>query len=635
MMSCHGTRILGITILSVCALAQVAVSGTPEPKNFVYQGLLKLGGLPVNNVCDFSFSLYDRSNTLLGHQAFDTNPDTPDPIPVVNGVFQVALDLGGAFESSTLPSQPWSIEVAVRCPSGAATKMITLAPPTVIEPVPMAYHAKTTEKPDGHSLDAADGSPGNALYVNNEGAVGIGTASPQSLLHLAKNASQVGVRLTAAGSWNAELRQTDSSFLSLINGGSECLTIDAGRNVGIGTTTPSARLDVVSGNDPQLELRTSDESGDDAGMIIQGARNGSTNVDVGYIELRNFDSNEGTDGTEFAMSRIGGGAETVSGQTGWLRFMTNDGGGLQERMRITADGRVGIGTGAPSASLHLANTGSVNLKLEADTDNVDESHNAQMLFSQDGGATTMRLGFVDGGNNFEMMQEQANRLLLGVNNHTMVEVTSSTLQVNNLSGQRILSLGQSGDGSGVLELYGNSGSLNVLVSNYGSDRGVVQIYDENGAAQAGMYINGSGQGVVFGDSKQFRVKNPADASTDICYTSLEGPEAAAYLRGTTSLVDGQATIELPDHFQAVASQRGITVTVTPLSARSEGLAVTEKSPSRVVVRELRDGRGNYDFDYLVMAVRRGHEDFQVIQPTRLGRPASESGVVVPPPSSVD
>ncbi|MFZ1948290.1 MAG: tail fiber domain-containing protein [bacterium] len=37
---------------------------------------------------------------------------------------------------------------------------------------------------DGHSLDAADGSPTDALYVDDEGDVGIGTTNPQSRLHV-------------------------------------------------------------------------------------------------------------------------------------------------------------------------------------------------------------------------------------------------------------------------------------------------------------------------------------------------------------------------------------------------------------------------------------------------------------------
>ncbi|MHC4657995.1 MAG: hypothetical protein ACYS83_02305 [Planctomycetota bacterium] len=41
---------------------------------------------------------------------------------------------------------------------------------------------------DGHSLDAADGSPANAVYVDNSGKVGIGTTSPQEKVDIRGNA---------------------------------------------------------------------------------------------------------------------------------------------------------------------------------------------------------------------------------------------------------------------------------------------------------------------------------------------------------------------------------------------------------------------------------------------------------------
>jgi hypothetical protein len=132
--------------------------------------------------------------------------------------------------------------------------------------------------------------------------------------------------------------------------------------------------------------------------------------------------------------------------------------------------------------------------------------------------------------------------------------------------------------------------------------------------KAGIYVDISGQGVVSADVKNFREPNPEIPGTDIVYACIEGPEAAAYIRGTAQLEEGTGTIELPRHFATIASPQGMTVQLTPLSAESMGLCVVEKSLDRVVVRELREGMGTYEFDWEVKCVRRAHENYRVIRP---------------------
>ena len=132
--------------------------------------------------------------------------------------------------------------------------------------------------------------------------------------------------------------------------------------------------------------------------------------------------------------------------------------------------------------------------------------------------------------------------------------------------------------------------------------------------QAGMYVDASGNGLVFGDTKNFRMEHPEDPEKEIWYACIEGPEAAAYARGTATLVNGHARVELPEHFPLVAAEQGLTVTVTPLSADSKGMAVVEKTPAGFRVRELMSGRGTYEFDWEIKGVRRGYEDYQVIRP---------------------
>jgi len=97
----------------------------------------------------------------------------------------------------------------------------------------------------------------------------------------------------------------------------------------------------------------------------------------------------------------------------------------------------------------------------------------------------------------------------------------------------------------------------------------------------------------------------------IKYTSLEGPEAAIYVRGTANLVSGRAYIGFPDHFSAMAAPSSITVTLTPRSALSMGLAAVNVSSQGIQVAELGGGRNSYAFDYVAHAVRKGYEDYEV------------------------
>ncbi|MFC1799619.1 tail fiber domain-containing protein [Candidatus Eisenbacteria bacterium] len=111
---------------------------------------------------------------------------------------------------------------------------------------------------DGHSLDAADGIPVDAVYVDNEGSVGIGTSSPSKRLHLIGDNSGI---LIEAGTSDPEIMlsgegesPSDAWKLYKETGTGEFrimrdvdrVTIGYGTgNVGIGMTTASERLDVV------------------------------------------------------------------------------------------------------------------------------------------------------------------------------------------------------------------------------------------------------------------------------------------------------------------------------------------------------------------------------------------------------
>lgn len=169
---------------------------------------------------------------------------------------------------------------------------------------------------------------------------------------------------------------------------------------------------------------------------------------------------------------------------------------------------------------------------------------------------------------------------------------------------------------------GDIGALMSLVSTGGS----VSVLDNAGAVKAAMLINAGGQGRIFADVKNFVVDHPTRPGAQIVYASVEGPEAAIYCRGTVALDRGRATIELPEHFAALASPGSLTVQLTSESLDSRGLGFRRLEDGRLEVGELHGGQGSYRVHYLAHAVRRGYEDYQpVVDGGGSGSAAGDAG----------
>lgn len=175
-------------------------------------------------------------------------------------------------------------------------------------------------------------------------------------------------------------------------------------------------------------------------------------------------------------------------------------------------------------------------------------------------------------------------------------------------------------GGGFIGLLGPGGRQTCQLSGMhgAADNGVITVTDAAGAAagvaKARMFVDFNGNGTIEASVKNFRVPHPNQPDTDIVYACVEGPEAAAYVRGTAHLANGQGIISLPEHFASVVGQDGLTVQLTPLSSDSLGLAVVEKGIPQIRIRELHAGTGNYDFDWEVEGVRKDHENDQVLRP---------------------
>jgi hypothetical protein len=249
--------------------------------------------------------------------------------------------------------------------------------------------------------------------------------------------------------------------------------------------------------------------------------------------------------------------------------------------------------------------------------------------------------FSDGdfGRNLGLSNKRWNNVYASIGNF------SGGSYVNNSNGSTFTGAGymNTRNGSGdILTSIGTTGSINggyietkapngrrltahatAAANPNGGWMGIFDSGASSGDPRAGFYIDAEGKGRVFADIKNFRMAHPKDPEKEIWYASLEGPEAGAYERGTSKIVNGEVTVTFSEHFQLVGNMTTMTVILTPLSADSKGLAVVEKTATGFKIKELGQGTGNYGFDWEVKAVRKGYEDYKVIRPKGEAMPSAK------------
>lgn len=80
-------------------------------------------------------------------------------------------------------------------------------------------------------------------------------------------------------------------------------------------------------------------------------------------------------------------------------------------------GYVGINNDNPLQLLHLKSSNEAKILIQADTDNINENDNAELLLTQDGGGSTA---------NFSITPDTSNNLLIGVNSATVPDILFAT-----------------------------------------------------------------------------------------------------------------------------------------------------------------------------------------------------------------
>jgi hypothetical protein len=206
------------------------------------------------------------------------------------------------------------------------------------------------------------------------------------------------------------------------------------------------------------------------------------------------------------------------------------------------------------------------------------------------------------------------------------------------NGVQGLTLSTAGDAAGV---YGVDGSGDPRLPFFSlpaagvrgastSNIGVWGISRSNRAI-SGLHVDSSGDQVTRGDlgfdgitgvfavgnidatgTKPFIEPHPTDATKEIAYVALEGPEAGTYFRGRGRIHNGTGVIEVPESFRLVSDEEGLTVQITPIG-QVANVAVLSFDLNSVVVRS---SVKDLEFFYVVNGVRKAFKDWEVITENR-------------------
>jgi len=276
---------------------------------------------------------------------------------------------------------------------------------------------------DFYKLNAV-GYADNLLVANSSGRVGIGTTNPGARLDTAMPSSDYYSDGLVVKSTNADfsgniLHLTKSAgsvnsvngyYLKIDDGTNTFLSVKGSGNVGIGTTSPGAKLHIYSSSGNGLRI---DRDGSASTIEMYGAggagdyggrfniyRSGGTVASPTACAAGEYAlvmSMYGYDGTQYIDS--GGISVGITGTVSTNRVPTfisfsthpDSTASSSERMRITSSGNVGIGTTSPSYQLQLSSDSAAKPSTNTWTVSSDERIKRNILPYEDGLAMLLRV----------------------------------------------------------------------------------------------------------------------------------------------------------------------------------------------------------------------------------------------------
>ena len=520
----------------ITASGNISASGTATVQNlnvFSPAGNTKIGENVVGNFDGIAVQgiITSSGNLFLQGDIRDVTNITASGN--ISGSSTSILTVGGhgnfGFPTSTSTGQ---VKIATRAADNSQLVLASAGNSHTIVRRP----ASTTDM----ALIAGDGE---RMRISSSGNVGIGTTSPDTLLHISGANNVNLLKLDApkgnfvfstnsTSGYTSNLRLDDTGMdighdssaraLNLQTNNADRLTILGDGKVGIGTSTPTKTLEVAgdisaSGNlFVNKTLFLGGAASDFADSVISSSSETLQIADNGNIDVV-IDKN----------NAAGAGIFSVKAHTG-----------QSTRLIVSSSGNVGIGTVSPgeklevvgnisasgnvtSSGLHLPDDGKITI---GDIGDLQISHNGSDSFIIDTGTGDL---FIRAADEFKVQATSTNEDMIkaikdgGIelyhNNSKILEVTSSGV---NVTGHITASGNISSSGTITANSFvGNLSSISNLIANDGANRVLTSDNDGTLSAESAIIIDGAAISIPAGvtinsndDDIAFQIKGSSDAN---------------------------------------------------------------------------------------------------------------------------
>ncbi len=582
--------------VAACLLATAVAQADPLGTAFTYQGHLEDGSGPVTDTCDFAFALYeDASGTM---QVGTTQPVAG--VAVAGGVFTVGppdIDFGeGAFNGEAR----W-LEVSVCCPAtctpGALSPLVELtAAPYALQtrgllvdgeglhvngnvlagdPV-VGFNEPVGISPDNYMVTGSDDLNRSTGFI---AAVIDGVQNSRVWMTL--DAAAKRLDLTHGWTTGGDLDYFFSrNKLAILQGGTDderVMTIGGpGNNVGIGTPTPAAKLDVAGtvrmtgfqmpSGAAASRVLTSDASGvgtwQSASLTLPFA--GSAMVTGGNaIEITNTASSglsvgvRGTTQSNIGYAVYGRATATSGGNVGVIGETASTNG---TAVRGTATAASGQCYGGFFSTNSTSGRG-VHAIAGADTGTTYAV--SGFNYSENGrGVYGLALDSSGNGTSYGVYGDTNNPVGYGVYGEGPTFGAFGNATSGSGTNYGVYGSASGTSGRGVYGIANSSSGVNYGVRGFTSSSSGYAVY-----ASGDMGASGN---------KPFRIDHPTDPENKyLLHYSSEAPEPQNFYNGIVMLDDrGETTVELPDYFAAI--NRDPRYLLTPIGTAMPGLHVADE-----------------------------------------------------------